>query len=431
MSKWHIIASNNNVSMAHYRFKRYSVSVVLSLGILLSAAISSSFISLSASARTRVQSGETANTDGTDVTIDIDDVDTSKSIILFRYRIEQCSYTYVSPYRYAWAGRFTDGSGSPTPTGTATHITFHRAAGGASYTTQITWYVIESDAFDVEYHETSFSTTDTQKYVTLTKDFGDGSGKAFAISRATNVSASDDGERMNATYFTPKIEYNYSGTTDRLNIQRYLGESGDLSADVWTFVVKLKDDSTVYQGDTYMAQSSFLAVSTLPQAVDRNKSIMIFNSRLQKSALGAELRGAITSDTQVGFNRRYSGTSAGEGYAYWYVIEFGTLGRGEGGEVMLPISDTCQITHQLGQSVDEDFGFYAYTAHFRNRGIRLVKGFWGTLFPCMIYIKIGVEENYLLIGLIAFISSIIFGGSMFLCMILYHRVFANYYREKA
>ena len=48
-----------------------------------------------------------------------------------------------------------------------------------------------------------------------------------------------------------------------------------------------------------------------------------------------------------------------------------------------------------------------------------------------IYIKIGVGRNYLLIGLIAFISSIIFGGSMLFCMILYHRVFANYYREKA
>ena len=49
----------------------------------------------------------------------------------------------------------------------------------------------------------------------------------------------------------------------------------------------------------------------------------------------------------------------------------------------------------------------------------------------MIYIKIGIERNYLLIGLIGFVSSIILGGSMLFCMILYHRVFANYYREKA
>jgi len=48
----------------------------------------------------------------------------------------------------------------------------------------------------------------------------------------------------------------------------------------------------------------------------------------------------------------------------------------------------------------------------------------------MIYIKIEVEKDYLLIGLIAFISSIIFGVSTLFCMILYHRIFANYYKEK-
>ena len=47
----------------------------------------------------------------------------------------------------------------------------------------------------------------------------------------------------------------------------------------------------------------------------------------------------------------------------------------------------------------------------------------------VVYIKMEVEKDYLLIGLIAFISSVIFGGLMFFCMILYHRVFANYYRS--
>ena len=47
----------------------------------------------------------------------------------------------------------------------------------------------------------------------------------------------------------------------------------------------------------------------------------------------------------------------------------------------------------------------------------------------MVYIKIGVEKDYLLIGLIAFISSVIFGVSTLILYILYHRIFANYYRN--
>ncbi|AIJ05405.1 hypothetical protein JH146_0556 [Methanocaldococcus bathoardescens] len=47
----------------------------------------------------------------------------------------------------------------------------------------------------------------------------------------------------------------------------------------------------------------------------------------------------------------------------------------------------------------------------------------------MVYIKIGVEKDYLLIGLIAFISSVIFGVSTLILYILYHRIFANYYKN--
>ncbi|MBI5184534.1 MAG: tetratricopeptide repeat protein [Nitrospinae bacterium] len=46
----------------------------------------------------------------------------------------------------------------------------------------------------------------------------------------------------------------------------------------------------------------------------------------------------------------------------------------------------------LAFPMDEDFGFYAYVGHFRKRGLRLVKDFWGVFFPWVIFLKTGMYK---------------------------------------
>ena len=399
MSKWHKWNnndSNNNVSMTYYRFKqkcarKFIVSFVF-LGLIFGF-ISSSF------SRTRVQSGETGESTLDTHNIDIDPVDLDKSIIIFQFRTYHAdlgSGKVQYPRDHAWAAKFNSNS----------QIQIHRDPSGTAAIDHV-WYVIESDAFQVEYVEVHFNEDELSKTVNLTNLTPNGNpvnfipGKSFVVGRVTNF-ASSSATSMNAIYFDYELLFDENGeTNDKLVITRDVANTGNDTAacDVWLFVVRLHDDSTVYSGNiadwTY---EEVLAVDDLHDNsgssvnVDRTKSWLTFGKRNTYSALRAENSGNINSDTTVGFKRLEIDAKAGTTNLHYWVHELGTLGRVEAGQVLIQknvewykdktLSQPFDVTRSFAVSTQNSTGGGTYyhrvrhTIKFINNGadLRLERG---------------------------------------------------------
>ncbi|RKY39846.1 MAG: hypothetical protein DRP85_09520, partial [Candidatus Makaraimicrobium thalassicum] len=370
MSKWHIIGPNDNGQMAHYRFKQFCLGVFFGLTIILSAFL----FSPSAFSRTKVQTGEVSDVTADSATVSIEKVDVDKSIILLEWRTDEGANDN-DPDNLSWAAKFTN---ITTEDGkkVSNQIYIKRRTSGSRQ--NIRWFVVESDAFQVEYIETHIDADQLTKTIDLTNLTANGQavdfveGKSFAVALATNFEQADD-DAYNASLFTTELVYNDSPTHDQLVFTRQTANSHTTTdpCDIWAFVVKMRDDSNVYQGSATLDETMLLATADIkdaqgtPVAVDRSKSFMLFDKNTNYSSLQSELRGAITSDTQVGFNRRVAAAdNPGDANVYWYVIEFGTLGRADSGEILLPKGPNgttdpayCQYEHTLGQPVDVNLAF--------------------------------------------------------------------------
>ncbi|MCP4651003.1 MAG: hypothetical protein GY853_13125, partial [PVC group bacterium] len=328
------------------------------LALVFSGIICSVFVT-DAAARSRVQKFVELNYDGDELILDIDDVDTGKSFVWFSFKTEMNNPLNAAAQYHDWAARFTDAAGSPSSAGT--HVTLNRSSfSGTGTTAGLVIYVIESDAFEVEYVEHPFVVDDYDETVDLSGSIDFTDGYSFVIGRWCTESNSNNANDINALYFTSEIIYNTAPTVDQVNFLTSPAEDGSTPArEVWAFVVQLRDDSEIQRGESWMEESSFYAKGTLSTAVDRTKSTMFFSTRIDESALGSELRGSIPSDTEVAFNRRASGSSYDEGWAYWYVWELGTLGSVQSGGILLDTAsgDPDPYYSILGTAVDVDLAF--------------------------------------------------------------------------
>ncbi|MFH1640657.1 MAG: hypothetical protein ABIA66_01700, partial [Candidatus Omnitrophota bacterium] len=290
-------------------------------------------------ARTKVQSGVEGPLSQTAHPVTIEAVDRDKSIILFNWRTNQGDNS-SNPDVHSWAAKFNSN----------TQIEFDRLNGGTSNEAYISWHVVESDAFQVEPFQVTFNANQLTTTIDLTNktpsnaDVDFTAGKSFVVRACTNYNTST-ANYMNAGYFSAQLSYDTgSGGHDQLILNRYAQEtSGTVaaSAEVWGYVVKLRDDSTVYQGSSTMGGAFYFItapiLNTLGQsvAVDRSKAALFFNMKNDTTALDMELRGALPSDSTVGFNRRGEGSPYNSDQ-YWYVLELGTLGRAESGAINVP-----------------------------------------------------------------------------------------------
>ena len=137
-------------------------------------------------ARTRVQKGATSFTDSSDDHyIDVNKVDLDKTVLIISYKTHLNSKVQ-DPASHCWGARFQD---SDT-------IQLHRHSTG-SLNKQIVWFVIECDAWQVEYIETAIANSQLTKTVNLTNQTAGSSSavdfepdKTFAVSTATDNASS-------------------------------------------------------------------------------------------------------------------------------------------------------------------------------------------------------------------------------------------------
>ncbi|MFC1631757.1 hypothetical protein ACFL2I_04295, partial [Candidatus Omnitrophota bacterium] len=386
--RWTMNALEQRVPRKHKLLSTFAFFLLISLGCALT------FTPL-AFARTKVQCGEITNLLNTDDVYEtIEKVDLDKSFIIFDTRTDENDNSSGTEF-HAWAAKFTNITTEDSKK-VSNQVYFKRQGTGESMS--IVYYVIESDIFQVEYIETSVSqpadATDQQVTQNLTNLTENGAvvdfepGDSFVVSRSTNIDftgiTSVTQNCYNTQMWTSKLEYDEDPvpTVDRIIYDRQYGER-DTSApvdetppcDLWAFVVKMRDDSTVYQGITNLNSGDLLGTTDIKDtggttvAVDRTKSFLLFDKNTHYSSLQSEIRGALTSDIQVGFNRRFAtsgGVNPGECDAYWYVIELGTLGRTESGEALMAKGESgtpytyaqcTQATHTLGQAVDPDYAY--------------------------------------------------------------------------
>ncbi|MFH1459694.1 MAG: hypothetical protein ABIG64_04905, partial [Candidatus Omnitrophota bacterium] len=309
-------------------------------------------------ARTKVQSGYSASLSTNSYTVTIEAVDLDKAIILFSVRTVDNT---DDPDGLQWCARFNS----------ATQIEFQRSGGSTSDDMMISWYVVEADAFQVEPFQVSIAANEVSRTITLNNqtpstasvDFV--AAKSFVVLSAGNY-GSTNANYLNACYFTGQLSYDTGGGgADQVILTRNYQEGSTTTAeaiDVWGFVVLMRDDSTIYQGSSYMDEEGYFITATIKNtlnqtvAVDRSKSFMIFGLHNDVTALQSEIRGSISSDTQVGFNRRGTGTGTGNSWQYWYVIELGTLGRMQSGALNIPKGYLYE-DHVLAYPVDTDYAF--------------------------------------------------------------------------
>ncbi|MCG8430885.1 MAG: hypothetical protein MJA29_06920, partial [Candidatus Omnitrophica bacterium] len=187
-----------------------SIGAALILGIIAALALQSAF------ARTKVQHNTTGESTSDIRNVTIERVDRDKSIILMSMR------TYLDvwnggrvydPQEHKWGVRFINN----------TTIQLRRDT-GASQSFDLAWYVVESDAFQVEYIETHFNTSELgPKTVNLTgltpygKPVDFKPDKSFAVTTVSNCT-DNTALAQNAYYFYTKLLYNETTneTTDQL-----------------------------------------------------------------------------------------------------------------------------------------------------------------------------------------------------------------------
>lgn len=334
-------------------------------------------ITTPAFARTRVQSGETGESSSDSHNINIDPVDLDKSIIIFQFRSLHADLNQgqvQDPRDHAWAAKFNSNS----------QIQIHRDTSGSG-TLDHVWYVIESDAFQVEYVEVHFNSSELgPKTVNLTNLTPNGNpvnfipDKSFVVGRVTNFASTNDNS-MNATYFDYELKFDENGETqDHLIIQRDTANTGGdtVACDVWLFVVRLHDDSTVYAGDiSNWTYQEVLAVDELhdnagsPASVDRTKAWMTFTKRNTYSALRAENSGNINSDTTTGFKRLEIDSRAGTTNLHYWVHELGTLGRVESGQVLILMNTEWYKEVPLNKQFDVTRSFALSTQNSTGPGV--------------------------------------------------------------
>ncbi|MDD5078738.1 MAG: hypothetical protein PHH68_00225, partial [Candidatus Omnitrophica bacterium] len=297
-------------------------------------------------ARTRVQSGSVSavtTTNPIEVTLP-EAVDKSKAIIVFSF------YTNVTGPAYnIFASRFKPGDG------TNRIIQFQRNTGNTGTRQMIYYSVIESDAFEVEYTETSFGTGVCSMTTDLSGGIDFSQGKTFVISNGTNVNTTTSNYIIQG-FFTTEVVYNTAPTVDQLLIERYNTSATEVTAEVWTFVVKLKDDSTVQCGALSAISTDYMVTGELTNAVDRSKSFLIFSASNSDYSCDQQWRGSIVSDKSVGFNKRSSGGSAN---IYYYCVELGTLGFTENGAGTINASGDrlATVNFNLSKTYDADWRF--------------------------------------------------------------------------
>jgi len=306
------------------------------------------FCPADAFARTKIQSGEvSAVTTANPITVTLPEaVDKSRAFIVFTY------YTNTaSPASDLFAARF-----DPTD-GTNRIIQFQRNTADSSSARQMIRYsVIESDMFEVEYKETVFGSNVTSQTVALSGDIDFTAGKTFAISRATKVNTTTANYIIHGL-FTTQVVYNDSPTADQLIISRYAsGTVNETACEVWTFVVKLKDDSTVQYGSLTAASTDFMVTGSLSNEVDRSKSFLVFGMTNSDYSCDQQWRGSIVSDMSVGFNKRSSGGST---TIYYYCVELGTLGSAENGAATINATSDALYNENfnLSETYDADWRF--------------------------------------------------------------------------
>ncbi|MBI4845550.1 MAG: hypothetical protein HY810_03635 [Candidatus Omnitrophica bacterium] len=274
-------------------------------------------------ARTKIQSGTVSAitlTNPIEVTL-AENVDKSKSIILFSFYT-----TTTTPALQSFAARFKAGVDNV--------IQFQRNTGSTAVRQQINYSVIESDAFEVEYREDAIGAgvcAPAAINLAGTVDFT--LGKTFVISRCTNIN-NTTAANIIQTFFTANLNYNTAPTVDQLVLKRYdTAGTTETACEVWSFIVKLKDDSTVQEGLVAGGSTDFMISGDLATAVDRSKSFLIFGLNNSAADCDQQIRGSIVSDVSVGFNKRGAG---GTSEVYYYCVELGTLGFVENGEGTMP-----------------------------------------------------------------------------------------------
>ncbi|MGE5280051.1 MAG: hypothetical protein ACM3L6_04830, partial [Deltaproteobacteria bacterium] len=307
------------------------------LGTLTTLCLAAAFIvglgTGSAEARTRVFSGE-FSTQSLSQKLETlsESVDTTRSVIFFTFYTQQ-----TTPKYQAWAARFNPSTQSGTSNN---QIEFLRNASSTEADQGIKYYVVVSDAFEVESGTASFSVGATSATVNLTHDFP--SGKTFSLAYPTNCASNNAGQIIDIQ-LASQVIYNTAPTQDQIKIWR----AGTTNAvDAWYQVVHLRDDSTVQCGLVQATSGDVMVTSTLSTAVDRSKAFLVFSFTTSDGSLDQWWRGSLGSDLTVVFNKRNIG---GVSDIYYYCIELGSLGFSQNGSGLLP-----KVANTYGYA---DFGF--------------------------------------------------------------------------
>ena len=338
---------------------RTTLCILFIIGFLLC------FFEGQALARTKVQSGYTAAMSGATHTESIEAVDLDKSFIIFQSRTQSPNQAENDADEINLVSHFNS----------STQIQFTRDADGKDEM-QMAWYVVESDAFQVEYFNEYFAMADNTKTVTLNNQTPSSAavdfvaGKTFIVFEVgimNNTSAAT----WNATKFTAVMSYDTGASgEDQLILTRHDAESSssDDSCYVRGWVVRLMDDSTVYTSLGTMPQDGYFTTNSIKAAsggqdnagavtpVDRSKSGMFFYWRFDESRLDGELRGSLVSDTDCGYNRRGEGVGTVDSTQYAYVWEMGTLGSTLTGGANVA-KGYLYADQALSRSVDENLSF--------------------------------------------------------------------------
>jgi hypothetical protein len=201
-------------------------------------------------ARTKIQSGYvTTWSSGASFDVTIDQVDLSKSFIMWSYETQQ-----TAPNNNNVTAKFVNN----------TTIRFERY--GTSGWVKVSWFVLESDAFYVERGETSVSSGTEYVDVNLSHDFDMSKTFVYLKGRANSSTGGDN----NASNFKGILT---DGTPDVLRVDRESGATGKDAVVTW-FVVEMKDDSTVQTGEVSLWDTGVMVTDSLSTPVDRSKSFI-------------------------------------------------------------------------------------------------------------------------------------------------------------
>ncbi|PIU42101.1 MAG: hypothetical protein COS99_02145, partial [Candidatus Omnitrophica bacterium CG07_land_8_20_14_0_80_42_15] len=266
-------------------------------------------------------------------------VDTTKAFIIYTNTAND-----TTPSLLRFTAKFVD----------AHSLEFQRNSNDTDASQIIRYYVIESDAFEVYWAEHDMAADDWSDTEVLTSLIDIKPNKSFIVYgvRSASISANN---YAGTVLVGANLEYTESvppAAADQIQFYRKdVSGKTEEAITISYFVVTVKDDSWVQQGKAAAAANDYMVSDDLATAVDRSKAFLIFNFCNTDYSVDQRWRGAITSDLQVGFNKRAKG---GTTDIYYYCVELGTLGFSEGGEGLQ--KDTVDAVANWDFPLAKDFG---------------------------------------------------------------------------